>query len=66
METETPGTVVRKWYFDNYSRQHWEEIRAGEIKETLSWVQLSDTDEGQVVEVFVNRQKMPVGNVDHF
>lgn len=48
---EDPIVPVCQWEFDSYSSKHWEEKRAGEVKETRSWVELADTDYGQQVTV---------------
>lgn len=58
-QEDKPDTSVPlcQWEFDNWSSQHWEEIRAGEVKETRSWVQLSDTDHGQKVTIHANQKE---------
>jgi len=52
---------IHTWEFDNYSSEHWEEIKAGLVDKTKSYVQLSDVDKNfglgcQRLEVFLNKE----------
>ena len=45
-------TTIKRWYFDNYP-DHRKDSRGTDKR---SWVQLSDTDVGQKVEVFLREK----------
>lgn len=61
-EEESRVTPLCQWEFDHYSPKHWEEHRAGEIKETRSWLEFSDTFDGQRITIYTDTKK--VGEID--
>lgn len=56
MSEEQKPTPVCDWEFDNWSTDHWKEIKEGNVDKTKSWVELSNTDAGQRVTVYTDRQ----------
>ena len=50
---------LMQWEFDNYSSEHWQEIKAGNVDKTKSWVELSELDNGNelALSLFLNREK---------
>ncbi len=52
----------KKWEFDSYSDFHWQEIKDGNVDKTKSWVELSDTEDEDVIgqKVVVYRDRIPV------
>jgi hypothetical protein len=52
---EQDPAPVCKWVFDQCSPAHWEELRQGNVDKTKSWVDFSDTEDGNLVTVVTDR-----------
>ena len=44
------------WEFDQWSTEHWEELKTGKIDKTKSWVQFENTEDGERITVFTNQK----------
>ena len=64
MTEEIDSVNVYRWEFDQWSLQHWEEQKTGNIDKTKSWVELSDTEDGQKITVFTDRKPGLIINAD--
>jgi hypothetical protein len=53
---EQDPVTVCKWEFDQWSTAHWEEKRQGNVDKTKSWIDFSDTENGQRVTVITNQK----------
>jgi hypothetical protein len=53
---ERAAVPVCEWEFDDWSTLHWQEKREGKIDKTKSWIEFSDTENGQRATVFSNRK----------
>jgi len=48
--------TTHTWEFDSYSAKHWQEIKAGNVDETKSWIDFSETEDGRKITVFINKE----------
>lgn len=51
-----------QWEFDSFSTCHWEEQKQGNVDKTKSWIEIFETDGGQKLTIFVNRE--PILSID--
>ena len=53
---EKEVTQLCNWEFDNWSTAHWAELKEGKIDKTKSWIEYSQTDDGDRITVYTNQK----------
>jgi len=53
---EETEKLNESWEFDQWSTEHWEEVKAGKVDKTKSWVQLEDTEDGERITIFTDQK----------
>ncbi len=61
-EPEQEPMSLYQWEFDSFSICYWDEQKQGNIDATKSWVEIFETDGGQKLTIFVNRE--PILSID--
>lgn len=57
-EDEQKNIPLMQWDFDNYSHEHWAEIRNGKVDETRSWVELSEDNDNELrLSLYLDKKK---------
>lgn len=51
------SNISESWEFDQWSIEHWEEVKNGNVDKTKSWVQLQETEDGEKISIFTNQKE---------
>jgi hypothetical protein len=61
---ESEPTKICSWEFDNYSGLHWQEQKEGNVDKTKSWIDFANTDMGNRITIFTDRNSGLVIDAD--